>query len=115
MNLNSLLPRTFKPWELHWPVENLTDLTDVWLLLTIGVGVLACCWAAFRAYQSIKLTGRYLASIERFKTTDDFAAERSRWIQTPGLAQASAFNEYLVDVPVPGTPLEKRRIQFVRE
>lgn len=106
MTWNSLFPRTFKPWELHWPVKNLTDLTDVWLLLTIGIGILACCWAAFRAYQAIKLTGRYLASIDKFKTVDDFAAERSAWIQIPGLKQASEFNDLLVVVPVPAKPLE---------
>ncbi|MEY4568988.1 MAG: hypothetical protein RLZZ398_427 [Verrucomicrobiota bacterium] len=107
MNLNSLLPRTFKPWELERPFKDLNALTDAWLLLTIGVGVLACFWAAFRAYQSIKLTGRYLASIERFKTTDDFAAGRTAWVQTQGLTQASAFNEFLVDVPIPGNLLER--------
>jgi methyl-accepting chemotaxis protein len=106
MTWNSLFPRTFKPWELQWPVKNLTDLTDVWLLLTIGIGILACLWAAFRAYQAIKLTGRYLASIDRFKTVDDFAAERSAWIQTPGLNQASEFNDLLVVVPVPAKPLD---------
>ena len=107
MNLNSLLPRTFKPWELERPFKDLNALTDAWLLLTIGVGVLACCWAAFRAYQSIKLTGRYLASIERFKSIDDFAAGRTSWVETQGLTQASAFNELLVDVPIPGNPLER--------
>ena len=106
MTWNSLFPRTFKPWELQWPVKNLTDLTDVWLLLTIGIGILACLWAAFRAYQAIKLTGRYLASIDKFKTVDDFAAERSAWIQNSGLKQAFEFNDLLVVVPVPGKPLE---------
>ena len=96
MTWNSLFPRTFKPWELHWPVRNLTDLTDVWLLLTIGIALLACFWAAFRAYQAIKLTGRYLASIEKFTTAEDFAAERSSWIQTPGLKEASEFNDLLL-------------------
>lgn len=107
MTWNSLFPRTFYPWELQWPVKNLTDLTDVWLLVTIGIGMLACFWAAFRAYQSIKLTGRYLSSIEKFKTIDDFAAGRTTWIQTPGLTQASAFNEFLVNVPIPGNSLER--------
>jgi methyl-accepting chemotaxis protein len=106
MTWNSLFPRTFKPWELQWPVKNLTDLTDVWLLLTIGIGILACLWAAFRAYQAIKLAGRYLASIDKFRTVDDFAEERSAWIQTPGLKQASEFNDLLVVVPVPAKPLE---------
>ena len=106
MTWNSLFPRTFKPWELHWPVRNLTDLTDVWLLLTIGIALLACFWAAFRAYQAIKLTGRYLASIEKFTMAEDFAAERSSWIQTPGLKEASEFNDILLLVPAPGRPLE---------
>jgi methyl-accepting chemotaxis protein len=106
MTWNSLFPRTFKPWELHWPVQNLTDLTDVWLLLTIGIALLSCFWAAFRAYQAIKLTGRYLASIEKFTTAEDFAAERSSWIQTPGLKEASEFNDLLLLVPAPGRSLE---------
>lgn len=107
MTWNSLFPRTFKPWELHWPVKNLTDLTDVWLLVTIGIGILACIWAVFRTYQAIKLTGSYLYSLRRFKTIDDFAAERSTWVKTPGLRHASAFDELLVDVPVPGNPLQR--------
>lgn len=104
MTWNSLFPP--KPWELQWPVENLTDLTGVWLWLTIGISILACLWAAFRAYQAVKLSGRYLASIDKFKTLDDFAAGRSEWIRTPGLQQASEFNDLLVVVPVPGKPLE---------
>jgi hypothetical protein len=101
MTWNSLFPRTFKPWEFHWTVQKLTYLTDVWLLLTIGIALLACFWAAFRAYQAIKLTGRYLASIEKLSTAKDFATEHSSWIQTPGLKEASEFHDLLLLVPAP--------------
>lgn len=60
MSWNSLFPRTFKPWELQWPINNVTDLTDVWLLATIGISILALLWAFYRTGEAVTKTGRYL-------------------------------------------------------
>lgn len=104
---NSLFPRTFKPWELKWPIENLTDLTDVWLLATIGISIIALLWACYRTGEAVIKTGRYLRFLERVKDGEAFAGMRNDWMRGRGMPLAQAFNELLVEVPAPGRPLEK--------
>ena len=104
---NSLFPRTFKPWELKWPIENLTDLTDVWLLATIGISIIALLWACYRTAEAVTRTGRYLNFLKGIKDGEAFANVRNEWVRRKGLPLAPAFNELLVEVPVPGRPLER--------
>ncbi|MFY7897911.1 MAG: anti-phage ZorAB system protein ZorA [Candidatus Planktophila sp.] len=103
----SLLPRTFNPFELQWPIKNLTDLTDVWLLTTIGISILALVWALYRTWQATTGTGRYLKFIEELNDTEAFAARRNEWLRGKGMPLAMAFNELLVEVPTPGKPLQR--------
>lgn len=104
---NSLFPRTFKPWELQWPIKNLTDLTDVWLLATICISIIALLWACYRTAEAVMRTGRYLKFLSRLKDSEGFANVRNEWVRSKGLPLAPAFNELLVEVPVPGRPLER--------
>jgi methyl-accepting chemotaxis protein len=104
---NSLLPRSFKPWEIQWPIENLTDLTDVWLLVTIGISILAFLWACYRTWEAVTRTGRYLKCLKYIKNGEEFADVRHEWVRNKDLPLAPAFNELLVEVPAPGKPLER--------
>lgn len=104
---NSLFPRTFKPWELQWPIKNLTDLTDVWLLATIGISILALLWACYRTGEAVIKTGRYLKFLEGVKDGEAFAGMRNQWVREKGMPLAPAFNELLVEVPAPGRPLDR--------
>jgi hypothetical protein len=104
---DSLFPRTYKPWELQWPIENLTDLTDVWLLATIGISIGAGLWALYRAVESVNKTRRYLKFFSKIKDIEDFANERSKWIGDKRMPLAQAFDELLVEVPAPGKPMER--------
>ncbi|MFN5832871.1 MAG: anti-phage ZorAB system protein ZorA, partial [Akkermansiaceae bacterium] len=104
---NTLLPRTFKPWELQWPIKNLTDLTDVWLLVTIGISIIALLWACYRTFEAVTRTDRYLNFLKHIKSGEEFASVRMEWLQNKSLPLAPAFNELLVEVPAPGKPLER--------
>ena len=104
---NSLFPRTFKPWELQWPIKNLTDLTDVWLLATIGISIIALLWACYRTAEAMMRTGRYLKFLKGIKDGEGFAGVRNEWVRDKELPLAPAFNELLVEVPAPGKPLER--------
>lgn len=104
---DSLFPRTFKPWELQWPIKNLTDLTDVWLLATIGVSIIALVWACYRTWEAVVKTGRYLKFLEGVKDGEAFSGMRNEWVRGKGMPLAPAFNELLVEVPAPGRPLDR--------
>lgn len=104
---NTLLPRTFKPWELQWPIKNLTDLTDVWLLVTIGISIIAFLWACYRTWEAVTRTGRYLNFLKHIKSGEEFASVRTEWLRKKGLPLAPAFNELLVEISAPGKPLER--------
>jgi hypothetical protein len=104
---NSLLPRTFKPWELQWPINNLNDLTDVWLLVTIGISIIALLWACYRTAESVKRTGAYFKFLAGVKDTKEFADKRGDWMTDKTLPLAPAFDELLVEVPALDKPLEK--------
>lgn len=103
----SLFPRVWNPTKLQWSMTDLQDLTDVWILATVGIALLAFFWAGWRTYQSYSLSQRYLRSIREFKSPEQFAHSRSQWVKTKGLPLAQVFNELLVDVPRPGAPLER--------
>jgi methyl-accepting chemotaxis protein len=107
MNWNTLLPRTLKPWEIQWSIKNLTDLTDVWLLVTIGISILAFLWACYRTWEAVTRTGRYLNFLKHIKSGEEFANVRMEWLRNKGLPLAPAFNELLVEVSAPGKPLER--------
>jgi methyl-accepting chemotaxis protein len=104
---NSLFPRTFKPWELQWPIKNLTDLTDVWLLATIGISIVALLWACYRTAEAVMKTDRYLRFFKEVKDGEGFVSVRNEWLRNKRLPLAPAFNELLVEVPAPGRPLER--------
>jgi chromosome segregation ATPase len=107
MDWNSLIPRTFKPWELQWPINNLDDLTDIWLLGTIGISIIALFWACYRTWEAVTRTDRYLNFLKHINSGEEFASVRMEWLRKKGLPLAPAFNELLVEVPTPGKPLER--------
>jgi methyl-accepting chemotaxis protein len=107
MDWNSLIPRTFKPWELQWPINNLDDLTDIWLLGTIGISIIALFWACYRTWEAVTRTGRYLNFLKHINSSEEFASVRMEWLRKKGLPLAPAFNELLVEFPTPGKPLER--------
>ena len=107
MNWNSLFPRTFKPWELQWPIRNLTDLTDVWLLATIGISIIALLWACYRTGEAVIKTGRYIKFLEGMSDGEAFARMRNEWMRNNEMPLAPAFNELLVEVTAPSRPLER--------
>jgi hypothetical protein len=104
---NSLFPRTFKPWELQWPIKDLTDLTDLWLLATIGISIIALLWACFRTAEAVMRTSRYQKFLKELTDSEGFARVRSEWVRGKGMPLALAFDELLVEVPAPGRPLER--------
>lgn len=104
---NSLFPRTFIPWELEWPINNLTDLTDVWLLSTIGISIVSLFWAFYRTWEALIPTSRYLRFLKGINNTNEFSNLRGEWLRDPQMPLAVAFDELLVEVPVPDKPLDK--------
>ena len=98
--MNSLFPTTFKPWEA-------SDLTDVWLLSTIGIFIVALLWASYRTWETATKTGHYLKFLEGVKNGEIFAAKRNEWLSNKEMTLAPAFDELLLEAPVPGRPLEK--------
>jgi hypothetical protein len=98
--MNSLFPTTFKPWEA-------SDLTDVWLLATIGIFIVALLWAFYRTWETVIKTGRYLKFLEGIKNGEIFAAKRNEWLNNKEMSLAPAYDELLLEVPTPGRPLEK--------
>jgi hypothetical protein len=98
--MNSLFPTTFKPWEA-------SDLTDVWLLATIGIFIVALLWAFYRTWETVIKTGRYLKFLEGIKNGEAFAAKRKEWLNNKEMSLAPAYDELLLEVPAPGRPLEK--------
>lgn len=104
---NSLFPSSFKPWELQWPIKNLTDLTDIWLLATITIAIVAVLWACYRTAQAVNRTDRYLKFLRGIKDSENFANVRTEWVSDRRLPLAATFNELLVEVPRPGHPLDK--------
>lgn len=103
----SLFPRSFNPIELQWPINNLTDLTDLWLLVTIGISIVALLWACYRTAEAVINTDLYFKFLKKVEDGDGFANVRNEWLQNKKLLLANAFNELLVEVPAPGRPLER--------
>jgi hypothetical protein len=107
MNLQFLFPTTFNPWKLKWSSNNTDFLTDVWLLVTIGIFMLALLWACYQTFETIIKTGRYLQFLEGVQNDEVFKSRRNLWLSNKGMPLASAFNELLLEVPAPDKPLEK--------
>jgi hypothetical protein len=105
MNWDSLFPRDPSKWV--WPVKDLVDLTDYWIVTTVVVAIMALLWAIWRTMQVFWRTSKYLRSLKSFKSAEDLAGARSMWAGNKRLPLAAAFNELLVEVPRSGEPLER--------
>lgn len=103
-------------WEILWPYDwhfrmpdTLRDLTDIWVIgiLLLTGGMLG--WAIFRAFQAVKLTKKYRALAAKLEFEESPRELCLEFSEQKGLPLAKEFaNELLVEVPVIGSPLEKK-------
>jgi hypothetical protein len=107
MTWKSLFPRTWNPNELKWPIQDLPDLTDIWILSTVAFAGIAILWALIRTSQSLWSTWRYSQSFRHFKSAGDVASARSQLTSKNRLPLTAVFDELLIEVPRPGAPLER--------
>lgn len=103
----SLFPRTWDPRDLTWPLEDLKDLTDVGVIIIVGIASALLIWALVRTFQVVWKTQQYCQLAKRLRSKDELSQKRSDWSKQKGLPLAMDFNDLLVEVPRPGEPLEK--------
>ncbi len=105
MNWDSLRPQF--PGADSWPIEDLNDLTLVWVAGTILVALLGLGWALLKTIMALRRTERYSRLLHGLRSADDFAANRKTWSEAEGLPLTATFNEMLVEVPRTTAPLER--------
>lgn len=102
---DSMIPRHWSEWS--WPIDDLRDLADFWVVGIVAIGLILIVWAIWRTIQVGIRTGNYLRLAKRLGSNDELAQKRSELSQRKGCRLASDFNDLLVEVPRPGEPLEK--------
>lgn len=102
---DSLVPRHWSEWT--WPIDDLRDLADFWVVGIVAIGLALIAWAIWRTIQVGIRTGSYLRLAKKLGDKDVLAQKRSKWSQRKGCRLASDFNDLLVEVPRIGEPLEK--------
>jgi methyl-accepting chemotaxis protein len=105
MNWETLFPREPSKWV--WPVKDLTDLTDYWIVGTVAIAILASLWATFRTFQAVWRTTKYDRSFKAFKTLEHLMTGRAQWVANRSLPLAAGFDELLIEVPRRENPLER--------
>jgi hypothetical protein len=77
-----LFPTTWTP--RNWPPQTLTDLTDIWVVITIGVALGMLFWAMIRTAQVWLKTRAYLSLASHLASdAGAFEPEADRVILTP--------------------------------
>jgi len=102
---DSMVPRHWSEWT--WPIDDLLDLTDYWVVGIVAIGLILILWATWRTFQVWIRTGKYLRLAKKLGSNGVLAQTRSEWSQRKGYKLASDFNDMLVEVPRLGEPLEK--------
>lgn len=105
LHWDSLIPRHWSEWT--WPINDLRDLADFWVVGIVAIGLGLIAWAIWRTIQVGIKTGKYLRLARHLAKNDVLAQKRSEWIQQKSCRLASDFNDMLVEVPRLGAPLEK--------
>ena len=90
-----LFPTTWTP--RNWPPQTLTDLTDIWVVITIGVALGMLFWAMIRTAQVWLKTRAYLCLASRLSSDGDALRDRSGWISNQSLPQTREFNALIFD------------------
>ncbi|QTN34157.1 anti-phage defense ZorAB system ZorA [Akkermansiaceae bacterium] len=99
------MPRHWSEWK--WPIDDLRDLTDFWVVGIVGIGLILITWAIWRTIEVGIRTGRYLRLAKKLGSNGALSQTRSGWSQRKGCRLASDFNDMLVEVPRAGAPLER--------
>lgn len=99
------MPRHWSEWT--WPIDDLLDLTDYWVVGIVAIGLILILWATWRTFQVWIRTGKYLRLAKKLGSNGVLAQTRSEWSQRKGYRLASDFNDMLVELPRPGEPLDK--------
>jgi methyl-accepting chemotaxis protein len=105
LNWQSMFPRSLGEWTR--PPSDLTELTDMWVVATVVIGLFFLVWALWRTVQVWFRTGKYLRLATRLRIPQELVQKRSEWSRRKGLPLAADFNELLVEVPRLGAPLER--------
>lgn len=105
LHWDSLIPRHWSEWS--WPIKDLRDLADFWVVGIVAIGLGLIAWAIWRTIQVGIKTGKYIRLARHLAKNDVLAQKRSEWIQQKSCRLASDFNDMLVEVPRLGAPLEK--------
>jgi hypothetical protein len=100
-----MVPRHWSEWT--WPIDDLLDLTDYWVVGIVAIGLILILWATWRTFQVWMATGKYLRLAKKLGSNGVLTQTRSEWSQRKGYRLATDFNDMLVEVPRPGEPLEK--------
>ena len=104
-----LFPTTWTP--RNWPPQTLTDLTDIWVVITIGVALGMLFWAMIRTAQVWLKTRAYLSLASHLASDAGAFEKRSQWSSQKSCPLAREFNDLLVQVPRSGSkdgqPLDK--------
>jgi hypothetical protein len=105
MNWDSLRPQF--PGADSWPIEDLNDLTLVWVAGTILVALIALGWAGYKTVVALQRIEKYSRLLEGFRSADDFAENRKTWSEAKRLPLTASFDEMLVEVPRKNAALER--------
>lgn len=104
-----LFPTTWTP--RNWPPQTLTDLTDIWVVITIGVAIGMLFWAMFRTAGVWLKTKAYLSLASHLASDAGAFEKRAHWSSEKSCPLAREFNDLLVQVPrfgsKDGQPLDK--------